>query len=174
MLVSDLKKVIREVPDYPKPGITFYDLTTLFQRGDALHLVIDRLASRFRGDRIELIAGVEARGFMIAAALAYEMRLGIVPIRKPGKLPWKIAAEDYVLEYGEGRLELHEDAVERGQRVLVVDDVLATGGTAAASARLIERLGGTVAGFAFLLELQFLKGRSKLVSDNLFSLIQYP
>jgi adenine phosphoribosyltransferase len=174
MLVSDLKKIIREIPDHPKPGIVFYDLTTLFKDAGALHSVIDRLAERFRGDRIELIAGVEARGFMIAAALAYALKLGIVPIRKPGKLPWRVAGEDYTLEYGDGRLELHEDAVERDQRVLIVDDVLATGGTAAASARLIERLGGTVAGFAFLVELQFLKGRSRLTSDNIFSLISYP
>ena len=173
MLVSELKKIIREVPDYPQPGITFYDLTTLFKRGDALHTVIDRLAERFRGDRIDCIAGIEARGFMLAAALAYELRLGIIPVRKPGKLPWKITGEDYSLEYGTGRLEVHEDAVERGQRVLVIDDVLATGGTAAATGRLVERLGGVVAGFGFLLELQFLGGRARLASDNVFSLIQY-
>jgi adenine phosphoribosyltransferase len=111
---------------------------------------------------------------MIAAALAYQLKLGIVPIRKPGKLPSRIVSEDYTLEYGDGRLELHEDAVEKGQRVLIVDDVLATGGTAAASARLVERLGGMVAGFAFLVELQFLKGRGRLSSGNIFSLISYP
>ena len=173
MLVSELKKIIREVPDYPRPGITFYDLTTLFKDGDALHTVIDRLAERFRGDKIDAVAGVEARGFMIAAALAYRLGLGIIPIRKPGKLPWKVAGEDYTLEYGAGRLEVHEDALDPKQRVLVVDDVLATGGTAKASGRLMERLGGTVAGYAFLLELQFLKGRAQLASDNVFSLIQY-
>jgi len=173
MLVSELKKIIREVPDYPRPGITFYDLTTLFKDGDALHTVIDRLAERFRGDKIDAVAGVEARGFMIAAALAYRLGLGIIPIRKPGKLPWKVAGEDYTLEYGAGRLEVHEDALDPGQRVLVVDDVLATGGTAKASGRLMERLGGAVAGYAFLLELQFLKGRTQLASDNVFSLVQY-
>jgi adenine phosphoribosyltransferase len=173
MLVSELKKIIREVPDYPRPGITFYDLTTLFKSGDALRTVIDRLAERFRGDKIECIAGIEARGFMLAAALAYELRLGIVPIRKPGKLPWRITGEDYTLEYGSGRLEVHEDAVDQGQRVLVIDDVLATGGTAAASGRLVERLGGVVAGYGFLMELQFLGGRARLASDNVFSLIQY-
>jgi adenine phosphoribosyltransferase len=174
MLVSDLKKIIREVPDYPRAGITFYDLTTLFRRGEALRTVVERLAERFRGDRVDVVAGIEARGFMIAAALAYELRLGIVPIRKPGKLPWRVAGEDYTLEYGESRLEVHEDAFDPGQRVLIVDDVLATGGTAAASARLVERLGGTVAGFAFLVELQFLKGRGRLASGNVFSLIHYP
>jgi adenine phosphoribosyltransferase len=173
MLVSELKKIIREVPDYPQPGITFYDLTTLFKNGDALHTVIDRLVERFRGDKVDCIAGIEARGFMLAAALAYELRLGIIPIRKPGKLPWKITGEDYTLEYGTGRLEVHEDAVQRGQRVLIVDDVLATGGTAAASGRLVERLGGVVAGYGFLMELQFLSGRARLACDNVFSLIQY-
>lgn len=171
---SELKKIIREVADYPKPGITFYDLTTLFKDGAALRSVIDRLAARFRDDRIELIAGIEARGFMLASALAYELGLGLVPVRKPGKLPWRVAGEDYSLEYGEGRLELHEDAIEKGQRVLIIDDVLATGGTAAASGRLIERLGGEVAGFGFLVELAFLKGRERLRSDNIFSLISYP
>jgi adenine phosphoribosyltransferase len=173
MVVSELKKIIREVPDYPRPGITFYDLTTLFKRGEALHAVIDKLAERFRDDRVDAIAGIEARGFMLAAALAYEMRLGIVPVRKPGKLPWRIAGEDYTLEYGAGRLEVHEDAVDPGQRVLIVDDVLATGGTAAATARLVSRLGGTVAGFGFLMELQFLNGRARLASDNVFSLLSY-
>lgn len=173
MVVSELKKIIREVPDYPRPGITFYDLTTLFKRGEALHAVIDKLAERFRGDRVDAVAGIEARGFMLAAALAYEMRLGIVPVRKPGKLPWRIAGEDYTLEYGAGRLEVHEDAVDPGQRVLIIDDVLATGGTAAATARLVQRLGGTVAGFGFLMELQFLNGRARLASDNVFSLLSY-
>src|SRR5262245_53300449 len=174
MLVSDLKKIIREVPDYPKPGITFYDLTALFKNGAAFRTVIERLAARFRGDKIDLVAGIEARGFMLAAALAYEFELGIVPVRKPGKLPWRITGEDYTLEYGQGRLEIHEDAVERGQRVLIVDDVPATGGTAAATGRLVERLGGVVRGHAFLLELGFLNGRSRLGSDNVFSLITYP
>ena len=173
MLVSDLKRYIREIPDYPKPGITFYDLTTLFRSGDAFRRVIERLAERFRQDRIEVVVGIEARGFMLAAALAYEYRVGIVPVRKPGKLPWRVTGEDYTLEYGSGRLEVHEDAVEKGQRVLIVDDVLATGGTAAATGRLIERLGATVCGYAFLLELGFLSGRARLDSDNVFSLLTY-
>jgi len=174
MLVSDLKKIIREVPDYPKPGINFYDLTTLFKNGEAFRTVIERLAERFREDKLDVIVGIEARGFMLAAALAYEFELGIVPVRKPGKLPWRITGEDYTLEYGQGRLEVHEDAVQKGQRVLIVDDVLATGGTAAATGRLLNRLGATVCGYAFLVELCFLNGRDRLGSDNVFSLISYP
>jgi adenine phosphoribosyltransferase len=174
MLVSDLKNIIREVPDYPKPGIVFYDLTTLFKNGGAFRTVIERLAERFREDKIDMVVGIEARGFMLAAALAYEYGLGIVPVRKPGKLPWRITGEDYTLEYGQGRLEVHEDAVEKGQRVLIVDDVLATGGTAAATGRLINRLGASVCGYAFLVELCFLNGRDLLRSDNVFSLISYP
>jgi adenine phosphoribosyltransferase len=173
MLVSDLKKTVREIPDYPKPGVTFYDLTTLFKNGAAFRTVIDRLAARFRDDKIDVIVGIEARGFMLAAALAYEFELGIVPVRKPGKLPWRIAGEDYTLEYGSGRLEIHEDALERGQRALVVDDVLATGGTARATGNLIERLGGKIGGYAFLLELGVLKGRERLATDNVFSLMTY-
>lgn len=173
MAVSELKKLIREVPDYPKPGVTFFDLTTLFKRGDAFQTVIDRLAARFVDDKIDVIVGIEARGFMLASALAYKFGLGIVPVRKPGKLPWRIAAEDYTLEYGAGRLEVHEDAFEKGQRALIVDDVLATGGTAQATTKLVERLGAVPSGYAFLLELRVLKGREKLSSDNVFSLISY-
>ena len=173
MVVSDLKKIIREVPDYPKPGVTFYDLTTLFKNGNAFKTVIERLAARFSDDKIDVIVGIEARGFMIAAALAYEFGLGIVPVRKPGKLPWRSTGQDYTLEYGEGRLEVHDDAFEKGQRALVVDDVLATGGTAQATAKLVGKLGAVVAGYAFLLELGFLKGRERLASDNVFSLITY-
>ena len=173
MSVAELKKIIREVPDYPKAGVTFYDLTTLFKNARALGTVIDRLAARFRGEPIDVIAGIEARGFMLAAALAYEMGLGIVPVRKPGKLPWKVAGEDYTLEYGSGRLEVHEDAFDRGQRVLIVDDVLATGGTAAAAGRLVERLHARVAGYGFLVELQFLGGRGRLGAHDVFSLIPY-
>ncbi len=135
--------------------------------------MIERLAARFRDDRIDIVVGIEARGFMLAAALAYEFGLGIVPVRKPGKLPWHITGENYTLEYGEGRLEVHDDAVVAGQRALIVDDVLATGGTARASARLIEKLGAIACGYAFLLELRFLAGRERLASDNVFSLISY-
>jgi len=173
MLVSDLKKLVREIPDYPKPGVKFYDLTPLFKNGAGFRSVIDRLAERFRDDKIDVIVGIEARGFMLAAALAHEYGLGIVPVRKAGKLPWRITGVDYSLEYGQGRLEVHEDAVAQGQRVLVVDDVLATGGSAAATKTLMERLGARVCGFGFLLELNFLKGRERLGSDNVFSLITY-
>ena len=173
MLVADLKRLIREVPDYPKPGVRFYDLTTLFARGDAFRSAVERLSERFRGDRVDLIAGVEARGFMLAAALAFDLRVGLIPIRKPGKLPWRTLSEAYALEYGEACVEIHEDAAAKGQRVLIVDDVLATGGTAAASARLVKRLGAEVAGFGFLVELDVLGGRALLESDNLFSLIHY-
>jgi len=173
MVVSDLKKIIREVPDYPKPGVTFYDLTTLFKNGAAFKTVIDRLAARFADDKIDVVVGIEARGFMLAAALAYEFGLGIVPVRKPGKLPWHSTGEDYTLEYGEGRLEVHDDAFEKGQRALVVDDVLATGGTAVATGKLVEKLGAVACGFAFLLELRALSGRERLMSDNVFSLISY-
>ena len=173
MLVADLKKLIREVPDYPKPGIRFYDLTTLFGRGDAFHSAVARLSERFRGDRIDLVAGIEARGFMLAAALAFDLGLGLIPVRKPGKLPWKTASEGYALEYGEGRLAVHEDAATKDHRVLVIDDVLATGGTAAATGRLLARLGATVAGYGFLVELDGLGGRAHLGSNNVFSLIHY-
>ncbi len=173
MLVSDLKKAIREIPDYPQPGITFYDLTTLFKDGQAFGTAIQRLTERFRGEKLDVVVGVEARGFMLAAAMAYEFGLGIVPVRKPGKLPWRTVGEDYTLEYGAGRLEVHDDAVETGQRVLIVDDVLATGGTAAATGKLVERLGAIVCGYAFLVELAFLKGRERLGSENVFSLITY-
>ena len=172
-MASDLKKIIREVPDYPKPGVTFYDLTTLFKNGSAFKTVIERFSARFVDDKIEVVVGIEARGFMLAAALAYEFGLGIVPVRKPGKLPWRVRGLDYSLEYGEGRLEVHEDAFEPGQRALIVDDVLATGGTAAATAQLVESLGAVPCGYAFLLELGFLKGRQRLRSDNVFSLITY-
>jgi adenine phosphoribosyltransferase len=172
-VASDLKKIIREVPDYPKPGVMFYDLTTLFKNGSAFKTVIERFSARFADDKIDVVVGIEARGFMLAAALAYEFGLGIVPVRKPGKLPWRVKGLDYSLEYGEGRLEVHEDAFEPGQRALIVDDVLATGGTATATAQLVEALGAVPCGYAFLLELGFLKGRQRLRSDNVFSLITY-
>lgn len=171
MRTADLRKMIREVPDFPKPGINFFDLTPIFRSGPAFRVTVERLAERFAGEKIDLVVGIEARGFMLAAALAYQLQLGIVPVRKPGKLPWRTAAEDYELEYGTGRLEVHEDAATEGQRVLVVDDVLATGGTAAAAGRLMERLGARVVGYGFLIELQFLAGRDRLRSDNVFSLV---
>ncbi len=173
MLVGDLKKHIREIPDFPKPGITFYDVTTVFRHPEAYRSVVTRMAERYRGVKVDAVAGIEARGFVLGAAIALELGTGLVLIRKPGKLPWEREAEDYTLEYGTGRIEVHRDAVGPGQRVLVVDDLLATGGTAAAAGRLIERLGGTLEGFAFMVELGFLEGRKQLGSAGVFSLVQY-
>jgi adenine phosphoribosyltransferase len=169
----DFKTLIREVPDYPKPGITFYDLTTLLGRPEGLRRSVDGIAERFRDTPVDLVAGIEARGFILAAAIAYVRGVGLLPIRKPGKLPWRTASEEYALEYGSGRLEVHVDGAVPGHSVLIVDDVLATGGTARAAARLVERLGARVAGYGFLLELRFLGGRQKLAGADVFSLVQY-
>ena len=169
----DLKKLIREVPDYPKPGITFYDLTTLLGRPEGLKAAVDGIADRFRDTPVDMVAGIEARGFILAAAIAYERGVGLLPIRKPGKLPWRTASQEYELEYGSGRLEVHEDGALPGQSVLIVDDVLATGGTARAAGQLVRLLGAKVAGFGFLVELGFLGGRKKLDADGVFSLVHY-
>jgi adenine phosphoribosyltransferase len=171
--MDELKKLIREVPDYPKPGILFYDLTTLLKDKTGFHNMIDRLCDHYQGHTIDIVAGIEARGFIFAPALAYRLGAGFVPVRKPKKLPAKTASITYALEYGTDTLELHEDAIKPGQRVIICDDLLATGGTAAATARLIEQLGGTVEGAAFAVELTFLKGRSRLQGIDIFSLIQY-
>jgi len=171
--MDDLKKLIREVPDYPKPGILFYDLTTLLKDRQGFQTLIDRLCKHYEGHKIDLVAGIEARGFIFAPALAYRLQAGFVPVRKPKKLPAKTAHVSYALEYGTDALEMHEDAVKEGQRVLLCDDLLATGGTAAAAVELIRRLGGTVDGAAFAVELNFLHGRSKLPGLEVFSLMQY-
>ena len=171
--MNDLKKLIREVPDYPKPGILFYDLTTLLKDKQGFHLLIDRLCDHYNGHTIDLVAGMEARGFIFAPALAYRLGAGFVPVRKPKKLPAKTVAVSYALEYGTDSLEVHEDAIQAGQRVLICDDLLATGGTALATAKLIEKLGGNVEGAAFAVELTFLNGRAKLPGFDVFSLIQY-
>jgi adenine phosphoribosyltransferase len=171
--MNDLKKLIREVPDYPKPGILFYDLTTLLKDKQGFHTLIDRLCEHYTGHTIEVVAGIEARGFIFAPALAYRLGAGFVPVRKPKKLPAKTASVTYSLEYGTDTLEIHEDAVKPGQRVIICDDLLATGGTAAATAKLIQQLGGAVEGAAFAVELTFLNGRKKLGSLDVFSLIQY-
>jgi adenine phosphoribosyltransferase len=173
MLVSELKKAIREIPDFPKPGINFYDLSTLFRNAKAYRGAVDRMLERYRGERIDYMAGIEARGFILAGTLAYELGLGLVLLRKPGKLPGETVGESYALEYGEARLEMHKDAVEAGDRVVVVDDLLATGGTAAAAGKLIRSVGARVEGYGFLVELGFLGGREKLDSNAVFSLIQY-
>lgn len=171
--MNDLKKLIREVPDYPKPGILFYDLTTLLKDKSGFRLLIDRLCDHYQGRSIDVVAGIEARGFIFAPALAYRLGAGFVPVRKPKKLPAKTAAISYALEYGTDSLEIHEDAVHAGERVIICDDLLATGGTAAATADLVRKLGGKVEGAAFAVELTFLKGRDKLPGLDVYSTIQY-
>src|SRR5579883_1290314 len=171
--MDDLKKLIREVPDYPKPGILFYDLTTLLKDKQGFHKLIDSLCDHYRGHQIDVVAGIEARGFIFAPALAYRLGAGFVPVRKPKKLPAKTAKVTYDLEYGTDTLEIHEDAIQPGQSVIISDDLLATGGTAAATVQLVRKLGGKVAGAVFAVELSFLNGRSKLSGLDVFSLIQY-
>jgi len=171
--MDDLKRLIREVPDYPKPGILFYDLTTLLKDKRGFQMLIDRLCEHYEGHKIDLVAGIEARGFIFAPVLAYRLKAGFVPVRKPKKLPAKTEAISYALEYGTDSLEMHEDAVKAGQNVLLCDDLLATGGTAAAAIQLIRKLGGIVDGAAFAVELNFLRGRSKLPGLDVFSLMQY-
>jgi adenine phosphoribosyltransferase len=171
--MNELKKLIREVPDYPKPGILFYDVTTLLKDKKGFHRLIDTLCAHYEGHHIDVVAGIEARGFIFAPALAYRLGAGFVPVRKPKKLPAKTAKITYALEYGTDTLEIHEDAVQKGQRVLLCDDLLATGGTAAAAVQLIRNLGGQVDGAAFAVELNFLNGRAKLPGLDVFSLMQY-
>jgi adenine phosphoribosyltransferase len=171
--MDDLKQLIREVPDYPKPGILFYDLTTLLKDKKGFHTMIDRLCAHYDGRTIDIVAGIEARGFIFGPALAYSLGAGFVPVRKPKKLPAKAASISYALEYGTDTLEIHEDAIKPGQTVIVCDDLLATGGTAAATVKLIQQLGGKIEGGAFAVELTFLNGRSKLGGLDVFSLIQY-
>jgi len=171
--MDDLKKLIREVPDYPKPGILFYDLTTLLKDKKGFHDLIDRFCAHYTNHKIDVVVGIEARGFILAPALAYRLGAGFVPVRKPKKLPAKTARVSYALEYGTDTLEIHEDAVQKGQRVLLCDDLLATGGTAAAAVELIRSLGGMVDGAAFAVELSFLSGRTKLPGLDVFSLVKY-
>ena len=171
--MDDLKKMIREIPDYPKPGILFYDLTTLLQDGKGFHSLVDQLCEHYGGQPVDVVAGIEARGFIFAPALAYRLGAGFVPVRKPKKLPWKTASVTYQLEYGSDQLEIHQDAVKKGQRVLLCDDLLATGGTAAAAINLVRQLGGDIVGAAFAVELNFLHGRSKLPGVDVFSLLKY-
>src|SRR5580692_1320216 len=171
--MNDLKALIREIPDYPKPGILFYDLTTLLKDPTGFHSLVDQMCDQYNGTKVDVVAGIEARGFIFAPALAYRLGAGFVPVRKPKKLPAKTASVSYSLEYGTDTLEIHEDAVKPGDRVIICDDLLATGGTAAATVKLIEKLGGKVEGMAFAVELTFLNGRSKLNGLDIFSLIQY-
>lgn len=169
----DLKTFIRDVPDFPKPGILFRDITPLLASADACAEVEARLAREFEGDGITAVAGIESRGFIFGMALARRFSVGFIPIRKQGKLPARCLSETYALEYGEGVLEIHDDAAGAGDRVLIVDDLLATGGTANAAANLVERLGAQVVGLGFVIELEFLKGREKLPGRRVVSLIAY-
>jgi adenine phosphoribosyltransferase len=168
-----LKAHVRDVPDYPKPGIMFKDITPLLGAADAFRASVDALAEPYAATRVDKVIGIEARGFVFAAPVTYALQAGFVPVRKPGKLPWEIESEEYVLEYGTDLLEIHRDAILPGEQVLVVDDVIATGGTAAATARLVERLGGEVVAFAFVLELGFLHGREQLDGYDVHTLVTY-
>ena len=168
-----LKKLIREVPDFPKKGILFYDITTLLKDKAGLATLIDALAEHYIKQDVDLVLGMEARGFIFAPALAYRLNAGFVPLRKPGKLPAATVKFDYALEYGTNTLEIHKDAIQKGQRVLIVDDLLATGGTANATAKLASSLGAEIAGLGFVVELDFLKGRELLHGYDVFSLLHY-
>jgi adenine phosphoribosyltransferase len=171
--MDNLKRLIREIPDFPKPGILFYDITTLLKDKTGLRGAIDGLKSHYANTGVDTVLGIEARGFIFAPALAYALGAGFVPVRKPKKLPGESASISYDLEYGSDTLEVHRDAIGEGHRVLIVDDLLATGGTAAATASLVEQLGGQVVGLGFLLELTFLNGRERLPERDVFSLLQY-
>jgi adenine phosphoribosyltransferase len=171
--MNELKKLIREVPDFPKPGINFYDITTLLKDSAGLRKTLEALEGRWAGASVETVVGIEARGFFFAPAVARGLGAGFVPVRKPGKLPAATESAEYALEYGTDRLEIHRDAIRPGSRVLIVDDVLATGGTAGAVAGLVERLGGVVVGLGFVIELDFLNGRSKLAGREVHALLHY-
>jgi adenine phosphoribosyltransferase len=171
--MDDLKAHIREVPDFPKKGILFYDITTLLQHPLALRQTVDRFVWFFASKRIDKVVGIESRGFMFGPIVAYDLNAGFVPVRKPGKLPYETIRESYDLEYGTDSIEMHRDAIRPGEHVLIVDDLVATGGTALAAAKLVESLGGIVAGFGFIIELTFLDGRKKLAGYEVESLIQY-
>ncbi len=168
-----LKRFIREVPDFPKQGILFYDITTLLKEKVGMAKLIDALSEYYLDKQVDVVAGIEARGFIFGPALAYRLNAGFVPVRKPGKLPAETARWTYELEYGNDTLEIHRDAVQPGQRVVIVDDLLATGGTAQATVKLIESLGGKVSSLAFVVELDFLKGRDKLRGYDVLSLLHY-
>jgi adenine phosphoribosyltransferase len=173
MTMADLKSKIRSIPDFPKPGILFYDITTLLQEPAGLRAAIDSLAAPFAGQGIDLVVGVESRGFILGSAVADRIQAGFSPVRKPGKLPSRTMRQTYDLEYGTDALEIHDDAVTKGQRVLIVDDLLATGGTAKATVDLVRRLGGEVHALAFLIELLVLDGRRKLEGERVHATLQY-
>jgi adenine phosphoribosyltransferase len=169
----ELEQFIRNVPDFPKKGIGFKDITTLIKNGPVFQQAINQLAEKFENRAIDRVVGVESRGFIFASALAYKWGMGVVPVRKPGKLPARHIREEYALEYGTDAVEIHEDAIEKGQKVLIIDDLLATGGTVAATIKLVKRLGGEIIGIGFLIELDFLNGRKKLAPYPVHSLIHY-
>ncbi len=171
--MDHLKKKIREIPDFPKPGILFYDITTLLCDSQGYRDTIDALAAPFMGEDIDQVIGIESRGFILGAAVANQLGCGFVPVRKPGKLPGATHKEAYSLEYGENSLEIHQDACATQKRILIVDDVLATGGTAKATIDLARRAGGKIIGITFLIELDFLKGRDKLTGENVYSVLRY-
>jgi adenine phosphoribosyltransferase len=170
---QELKQLIREVPDFPKPGINFYDITTLLKDKRGFAETIEAMQGHYRNAPVDVVIGIEARGYFFAPAMAHALHAGFVPVRKPKKLPHVVRSVEYELEYGTDQLEMHADAVEPGQNVLIIDDVLATGGTASAVARLVELVGGKVAGLGFVIELTFLNGRQKLAGYDVFSLLQY-
>ena len=170
---DDLRAKIREVPDFPKPGILFYDITTLLRDGDAFREVIDRMAEAVTGEKIDVVVGMESRGFIFAAPLADRLGAGFVPVRKLGKLPADTIEVEYALEYGTATLEIHRDAIKPGQRVLIVDDLLATGGTVMGTIELVRRLGGEIAGLSFMVELTALHGRDKLGDHQIHTLLTY-
>ena len=169
----DLREYIRDVPDFPKEGIIFKDITTLISNGDAFKYAVDKMIEPFKEESIDRIIGIESRGFLFGGAMAYILGTGVNIARKPGKLPWKTIREEYSLEYGTNALEIHMDAVKEGEKILIVDDLLATGGTALAVAKLVERLGGSVMGISFLIELTFLNGRKKLEGYKVHSVVEY-
>jgi adenine phosphoribosyltransferase len=171
--IGSIRRAIRDVPNFPKPGIVFKDITPLFANGALFARTIDLLAERYRGQRINTVLGIESRGFIVGAALAYKLGAGFSVVRKPGKLPYEKHQASYELEYGTDTLEIHVDGIPRQARVIIADDLIATGGTAAATAELVSKLGGTVVECAFVIELSFLKGRDKLKPYGVYSLVQY-
>jgi adenine phosphoribosyltransferase len=173
MSPEELRARIREIPDFPKPGILFYDITTLLKDPEAFHAAIDAMLQPYEGETVDIVVGMESRGFIFSAPMAYKLGAGLVPVRKLGKLPAETITVEYALEYGSNTLEIHRDAIEPGQKVLIVDDLLATGGTVKGTIELVERLKGVVVGLAFLVELDFLKGRDRLDGRRVTSVIQY-
>jgi adenine phosphoribosyltransferase len=169
----DLKKYVRDIPDFPKPGIVFKDITPMLKSPEAFGALIDLFATKYKDSGITAVCGIESRGFIFGAALAHKMNVGFIPIRKAGKLPYKTVKKEYSLEYGTDSIEIHEDAVEKGEKVLLIDDLIATGGTAKAALDLLEEIGANVVGIAFLVELSFLKGIEKFDKNKVFCLLKY-